>query len=131
MVPLKGAWVRVAIICASFHKRETLPCHFSEVFNIGTRLIILRGMIASRYDHTVSNVVLFEGELVLGELVQTDDPLDMDDTLLEIGVEPVTSATATEGPPTHTIYYDCELPHGLRVCFLVHCSGPDTISSVT
>lgn len=100
--------MRLAVTCSSFHKRDTLPCHFTEVFNIGTRLSEIRGQIASRYDHTVSEIVLFEGEIERGELVQTADPLDLDDTLLDIGVEPFTADEANDGDPTHTIYYDCK-----------------------
>eukprot|EP00035_Acanthoeca_spectabilis_P026337 m.462289 g.462289 ORF g.462289 m.462289 type:complete len:167 (-) comp22576_c0_seq1:359-859(-) len=119
VAPLKGAWVQLAVTCSSFHKRDTLPCHFTEVFNIGTRLSEIRGQIASRYDHTVSEIVLFEGEIERGELVQTADPLDLDDTLLDIGVEPFTADEANDGDPTHTIYYDYQPP-------IVNCAIANT-----
>ena len=101
--------MRLAVVCASFHTKENLPCHFDHVLNIGTRLGLVRDLIAQRYDHTVTGLVLFQGEALHanGQLVQIGEALDMDMTLYEMGVEPVTASEAEEGGPTHTIYYDC------------------------
>jgi hypothetical protein len=49
VTPNKGAWVRLAVRCATFHNNSALPCHYTEVYNVGTKIGVLMAAIAARY----------------------------------------------------------------------------------
>eukprot|EP00041_Stephanoeca_diplocostata_P006479 m.87024 g.87024 ORF g.87024 m.87024 type:complete len:210 (-) comp16382_c0_seq1:55-684(-) len=149
----QGAWVHVQITMAQFHKHHTLPCHFSDVFNIGTPLEHIRRLIAVRYDHTIDEIVLFDGEKV-GERIKRNRStppiqsqghvtdvalkpnsakavdeecvlLSWKDTLHDMGVEPLHRTAAEEGKPTFTLFYDYELSM-LQDCPLVNLDADHT-----
>lgn len=104
---VRGCFARVAVLMATFHQHPTLPCNFSEVLHIDTPFKKIRQLIAERYDHTVSDILIFEGEVKGTELVQTnEDDVEWDDTLDDFGVEGRMKLEAHDGPPTHTFYYD-------------------------
>ena len=66
-----------------------------------------------RYDHTISEIVIFEGEIKGKELVQDDDdPPDWDDTLEDAGIEGSFREIAEDEDalPTHVLYYDYRPP---------------------
>lgn len=104
---VRGCFARVAVLMATFHLHPTLPCNFSEVMHVDTPFKKIRQLIAERYDHTVTQILVFEGEIKGTELVQTnEDDVEWDDTLDDFGVEGRMKQEAYDGPPTHTFYYD-------------------------
>jgi len=115
--PQRPLFVKIAIKSATFHKMENFSCNFVEVFGLQKTFNDLRLLIATRYDHTISDIVIFEGEIKgtpgKGELVQDDDdPPDWDDTLEDAGIEGSFREIASDedAPPTHVLYYDYRPP---------------------
>eukprot|EP00040_Diaphanoeca_grandis_P007066 m.39571 g.39571 ORF g.39571 m.39571 type:complete len:164 (-) comp18240_c0_seq1:45-536(-) len=122
-VEVKLFYARVNVRMATFHDKPTLPCNFTEVFHIRNTLFKhIRTLIADRFDHTISDIVVFEGELQPssngGEVVQPGDEIDMDDSLEDFDIEGKTLQDATDGDATFTLYYDYRPP--MMQCSLIN-----------
>lgn len=111
--PQRPLFVKMAIKSATFHSMANFSCNFVEVFPIQCTFEKIRLLIATRYDHTISEIVVFEGEVKGKDLIQLDDDVpEWDDTLADIGVDGFVREVAfdEEAEPTHTIYYDYTPP---------------------
>eukprot|EP00039_Didymoeca_costata_P014996 m.248471 g.248471 ORF g.248471 m.248471 type:complete len:169 (-) comp16133_c0_seq27:1734-2240(-) len=110
--PKPPAYVYLAVRSATFHSMESFSCNFDEVFRTDTMLSDIQRLIAQRYDHTISDVSIFRGEVRGNELVRDDEELELESSLSDIGLEGVPKKEVeTHETPTSTLYYDYMPPY--------------------
>eukprot|EP01147_Barroeca_monosierra_P004665 gene4665-8610_t len=93
---------------ATFANKPHYPCHFEALFPIDTPLKFVIQHIADKHDQTLQNIIVFQGDLRGGEVIQTSEWTDMDISLSEIGFigRPINVAESAPLKECEIVYYD-------------------------
>eukprot|EP00730_Choanoeca_flexa_P015749 TRINITY_DN7300_c0_g1_i4.p1 TRINITY_DN7300_c0_g1~~TRINITY_DN7300_c0_g1_i4.p1 ORF type:complete len:159 (+),score=16.05 TRINITY_DN7300_c0_g1_i4:119-595(+) len=68
--PGSYGYVKLQLVSATFVQLRQLPCHFDKIVTSDSNIAYIRDMINEHCGETLNNIIVFEGELLAGDVRQ-------------------------------------------------------------
>eukprot|EP00730_Choanoeca_flexa_P015748 TRINITY_DN7300_c0_g1_i2.p1 TRINITY_DN7300_c0_g1~~TRINITY_DN7300_c0_g1_i2.p1 ORF type:complete len:162 (+),score=29.65 TRINITY_DN7300_c0_g1_i2:119-604(+) len=112
--PGSYGYVKLQLVSATFVQLRQLPCHFDKIVTSDSNIAYIRDMINEHCGETLNNIIVFEGELLAGDVRQTSEsPLSDEVALCDLGFRALPSVEEAQSAEANTLFYDHKVDQDL------------------